>query len=97
MGIIKIPVARWLHTVQTWLVGYAPGTAHRLKPALGLGKAEAWEPNRDHWALTLFDPEAVPGCFLQCDLAINRAPSYRDIPALASTPLRMHAARRPTT
>lgn len=67
------------------LVGYTPGYRASAETGLGAWKAEALEPNRDHWGADhCFDPDAVPGVlFYSGDLSNYPTPSYRDIPALA--------------
>jgi predicted AlkP superfamily phosphohydrolase/phosphomutase len=67
------------------LVGYTPGYRASAETGLGAWKAEALEPNRDHWGADhCFDPRSVPGVlFYSGDLSGYPAPSYRDIPALA--------------
>jgi len=67
------------------LIGYTPGYRASAETGLGAWKADALEPNHDHWGADhCFDPEAVPGVlFYSGDLSNYPAPSYRDIPSLA--------------
>ena len=66
------------------MVGYASGYRGSPEPGLGEWKAQALEPNNDHWGADhCIDPNVVPGVlFTTTGLSNFPRPSYRDIPAI---------------
>lgn len=67
------------------VVGFSPGFRASAQTGLGEWRADALEPNRDHWGADhCIDPTTVPGVLFTnaAALADYPNPSYRDIPML---------------